>query len=57
MAVDLGVLTVSVPLFSPRQQDWNLFGSSGDERGQWRQLDKKKEMRERREKEKQDTKK
>lgn len=56
MAVDLGVLTVSVPLFSLRQQDWNLSGRRGDESGGWRQLDKLKETQEYREKEKRDTK-
>lgn len=46
LAGDPGVLTVSVPLFNPRQQDGNLSGSGGDERGKHRWLDEAKETEE-----------
>lgn len=37
------------PLFSLCQRDLNLFVSSGDERGEWKQLAKLKETQENRE--------
>lgn len=43
------------PLFSLCQRDLNLFVSSGDERGEWKQLAKLKETQENRESERNKT--
>lgn len=50
-----GGLNSARPLFSLCQRDLNLFVSSGDERGEWKQLAKLKETQENRESERNKT--